>query len=335
MKALITAAFDEQALSLLRPCLEVTHESYRKTGKIYHDADEFIEKIRKEYAEVLVVEADLVHEEVFEACPLRVVGCCRGDPLNVSREAASLRGVPILYTPGRNAESVADLTIGFMLCLARNILPVNLGLRSGKIRFESTRDILQAFDQYGGFELGGCTIGLVGLGRVGRRVAERLRPFGPRILGYDPAVPEEAFQEIGVDPVSLPVLLESADIVSLHAALTPQTQRMIDEKALSRMKPTAYLVNTARSFLMDEKALLAALREGRLRGAALDVFDEEPIDSENPFLKLDNVLCTPHLGGATRDVVKRQSEMIAQDLLRYLNGERPHHVWNPEVLPPL
>lgn len=334
MRALITAAFDEPSLSLLRSRIEVTYESYRQTGKIYHDAEEFIEKIRKERAEILVVEADLVHEEIFEACPLRVVGCCRGDPLNISREAANRFGVPILYTPGRNAESVADLTIAFMLCLARNILPVNLGLRNGKIRFESTRDILQAFDRYGGFELGGCTVGLVGLGQVGKRVAERLKPFGPRILGYDPGVPEAVLRDIGVDPVSFSFLLENADIVSLHAALTPQTQRMIDEKALSRMKPTAFLVNTARSFLTDEKALLKALREGRLRGAALDVFDEEPIDSSNPFLELDNVLCTPHLGGAARDVVKRQSEMIAGDLIRYLSGERPWHVWNPEVLPP-
>lgn len=334
MRALITAAFDEQSLSLLRSRLEVTYESYRQTGKIYHDAEELIEKIRKEQAEILVVEADLVHEEVFEACPLRVVGCCRGDPLNVSREAANRCGVPILYTPGRNAEAVADLAIAFMLCLARNILPVNLGLRNGKIRFESTRDILRAFDRYGGFELGGCTVGLVGLGRVGRKVAERLKPFGPRILGHDPGLPEEALREIGVDPVPLTVLLEHSDIVSLHAALTPQTQRMIDEEALSRMKPTAFLVNTARSFLTDEKALLKALREGRLRGAALDVFDEEPIDSSLPFLELDNVLCTPHLGGATRDVIKRQSDTITADLLRFLNGERPCHVWNPEALPP-
>jgi len=333
MKAFITASFHEQGLRLLRPHMSIRYESYRDTGKLYFEPEDLIDKIRKEQADVLIVEADLVHEEVFQACNLRIVGCCRADPLNVSREAASERGIPIFYAPGRNADAVADLTIGLMLCLARNIVSVSFGLRSGKIQFESPEDIFKLFNQYGGFELGGVTVGLVGLGAVGRKVAERLKPFGSRVLVYDPYAAKQTLKSLGVESVSLKTLFEHSDIVSLHAAHTPETQGMIGEEAFSWMKPTAFLVNTARSFLTDEKALFKALKERRIQGAALDVFDEEPIQPDSPWLQLDNVICTPHLGGATRDVVRHQSEMVAGDIVRYLSGERPVHIWNPEVLP--
>jgi phosphoglycerate dehydrogenase-like enzyme len=332
MKALITASFHQAGLELLQPHMEIQYENYRETGKIYFDEEELIEKIRDTGTDVLIIEADLVHEEIFEACPLKIIGCCRGDPLNVSREAASERGIPIFYAPGRNAEAVADLTVGFMLSLARNIVTTNLRLRDGKLRIESTKDIMKVFNEYGGFELGSSTIGLVGFGAVARKVAERLRPFGARILVHDPYVQEETLRAAGVEPASLNQLLENADMVSLHCPETDKTQGMIGEKELALMKPSAYFINTARSFLTDEQALLSALQERGIQGAALDVFDEEPLQEDNPFLALDNVICTPHLGGATRDVVRHQSEMVANDIVRYLHDERPEHIWNPEIL---
>jgi autoinducer 2 (AI-2) kinase len=332
MKALITAPFHQAGLELLRPHMEIQYENYRETGKIYFDEEELIEKIRETQTDVLIIEADLVHEEIFEACPLKIIGCCRGDPLNVSREAASERGIPVFYAPGRNADAVADITLGFMLCLARSIVVTNLRLRDGKLRIESTKDIMKAFNEYGGFELGSATIGLVGFGAVGRKVAERLMPFGARILVHDPFVTDEALQAAGVGPASLSHLLEQADMVSLHCPETDETQGMIGEKELARMKPSAYFINTARSFLTDEEALLRFLREKRIQGAALDVFNEEPLQGDNPFLALDNVICTPHLGGATRDVVRHQSDMIAGDIVRYLRNEQPLHIWNPEIL---
>lgn len=332
MKALITASFHPTALEGLRPHMEIRHEDYRETGKIYFDEEELIQKIRETGADVLIVEADLVHEEVFEACPLRIVGCCRGDPLNVSREAASERGIPIFYAPGRNADAVADLTVGLLISLARNIVTTNLRLRDGTLRIESTGDILKVFHAYGGFELGSSTIGLVGYGAVARKVAARLKPFGPRILVYDPYVEEKLLRASGVEPASLDQLLENADMVSLHCPDTDETHHMIGEEQLARMKGSAYLVNTARSAVTDEKALLKALQERRIQGAALDVFDEEPLQEDNPFLALDHVICTPHLGGATRDVIRHQSEMVAGDILRYLRNEPPEHIWNPEIL---
>jgi phosphoglycerate dehydrogenase-like enzyme len=332
MKALITAPFHQAGLDLLEPHMEIQYENYRDTGKIYFDEEELIQKIRETGADVLIVEADLVQEEVFEACPLQIIGCCRGDPLNVSREAASEHGIPIFYAPGRNADAVADLTVGFMLSLARNIVTTNLRLRDGKLKIESTQDIMKVFNEYGGFELGSSTIGLVGFGAIGRKVAQRLKPFGARILVHDPYVDAEQLQAFGVEPSSLNHLLENADMVSLHCPETDETQHMIGEKEIARMKPSAYFINTARSFLTDEKALLRALQEGRIQGAALDVFNKEPIQEDNPFLALDHVICTPHLGGAAWDVVRHQSEMVAGDIVRYLRNEAPEHIWNPEIL---
>ena len=332
MKALITAPFHEEGLTKLRPHMEVQHENYRETGKIYFQEEELIEKIRETDADVLIVEADLVHEEVFDARLLRIIGCCRGDPLNVSQEDATKHGVPIFYAPGRNADAVADLTVGFMIDLARNTVAVNLRLRNGKIRIEDPKDIMKVFNEYGGYELGGSTVGLVGLGAVGKKVAERLRSFGARVLVFDPYVTVDALRECGAEATTLEDLLKDSDIVSLHCPETDETEGMIGEKEIALMKPTACFVNTARSFLTDEDALLKALQEGRIRGAALDVFNKEPLQGDNPFLELDTVICTPHLGGATRDVILHQSRMIADDIVRYLKKEKPLHIWNPEVL---
>ena len=332
MKALITASFHEGGLEALSPHMEIRYESYRDTGKIYFQEEELIAKLRETGADVLIVEADLVHEGVFEACPLKIIGCCRGDPLNVSREEASRRGIPIFFAPGRNADAVADLTLGFMIDLARNVSLVNARMRAGRILIEHPRDIVQVYNTYGGFELGGITVGLVGLGAVGRKVAGRLRGFGSRILAHDPFVPPETAADCGAELTTLEDLLRNADMVSLHCPESDETQRMIGEKEIALMKPTAFFINTARSILTDEEALLAALKEGRIQGAALDVFDDEPLQPDNPFLELENVLATPHLGGAARDVVRHQSRMISSDIVRYLNGEPPLHLWNPEAL---
>ncbi len=332
MKALITAEFHPVGIALLEPFMEVHCEGWRTTGKIYFDGEEFAEKINEVGADVLIVEADLVHEEVFSRCPLKIIGCCRGDPLNVLSDIATEKGIPVLYTPGRNADAVADLTIAFMLCLARNVVQVTTLLKGGLMHFENEKDILAVYNRYGGFELGGCTIGLLGLGAVGKKVAQRLVPFGARIIAYDPYVDANSLGSLPVEQVSLERLAEESDILSLHAALTEETHRIVSKAFISRMKPTAMLVNTARSFLVDEEALLSALREKRIAAAALDVLDEEPVQEDNPFLALDNVIVTPHIGGATRDVIRHHSEMVASDIVRYLKGERPHHIVNPQVL---
>jgi autoinducer 2 (AI-2) kinase len=332
MKALITAPFDPDCLDRLGAHMEVQHEDYRRTGKIYFDDEELVEKLDAVGADVLIVEADLVHEEVFEAYALKIIGCCRGDPLNISAGAATKQGVPIFYAPGRNADAVADFTLGLILSLVRNVVTMNLRLRGGQVSIESTKDIVEVFNQYGGYELASATVGLVGFGRVGRKVAQRLEPFGSRMIVYDPFVSPEELAVAGVMGTPLDDLLEQADVISLHVPENDDTHHLIGDREFRLMKPDALFVNTARSFVTDEQALLDSLREGRIGGAALDVFDEEPLQGDNPFLGLDNVICTPHLAGATRDVVRHQSEMITRDIIRYLGGKSPAHIWNPSVL---
>jgi phosphoglycerate dehydrogenase-like enzyme len=332
VKALVTASFSADALERLARHMQVVHEDWRQTQKIHFDGAKFAAKIREVGADVLIVEADLVHEEVLDNCTLRLIGCCRGDPINVGVERATALGIPVLFTPARNADAVADLTLGFMLALARNIYTVNFLLKSGQMTFEGTKDYLTAYERYGGFELGGVTVGVVGFGAIGRRVVARVRAFGSRVLVYDPFVEAAAIEAAGAEPAALDATVAQADVLTLHCPDTPENHRLINAARIGAMKRGAYFLNLARAALVDDDALYEALRDGRLAGAALDVFADEPVRPENRYVRLPNVLVTPHLGGATRDVIVHQSDMIVADVEAWLAGRRPTYVVNPRAL---
>ena len=309
--------------------MEVAHEDWRVRQAIYFDGSTFAERIRQLGADVLIVEADLVHAEVLESCPLRMIGCCRGDPVNIDLELATRKGIPVFHTPGRNADAVADITLAFMLMLARHLPQVAETFRGAGLAFERAGDFLEMYNRFTGVELGGQTVGLVALGAVGREVAARLRAFKARVLAYDPYVrqPPE-----GVELTGLEELLRASDFVSLHAPVTAETQNLVSRERLALMKPSAYFINTARAALTDEDALYEMLVAGRLAGAALDVLQNEPLQGGNRFLSLPNVIVTPHLGGATHDVVRHQSDIVVDAIESYLRGERPRWIANPEVL---
>jgi len=328
MRALITASFDPGALARLERHMSVVHEDWKTRHHIWFDGAEFAKHIAALGADVLVVEADLVQAEVFDAVSLRLVGVCRAEPVNIDLEAATRHGVPVFHTPGRNADAVADLTLCFLLMLARRLPAIDAAYRGGVGRIDPTTDYLEVFNRFAGLELGGRTVGIVGYGAVGREVVARLRPFKARILVCDPYVDSVPADVARSDFESL---LRESDFVSLHAAVTPETQGMLDADKLALMKPTAYLVNTARAALTDEDAVYDALRAGRLAGAALDVLCDEPLQPGHRFLALPNVICTPHIAGATLDVVRHQSEIIVEAIERHLRGERPRWVANPAV----
>src|SRR5215475_4005911 len=249
MRALITASFDPAAKARLARHMDVVHEDWKERQSIYFDGTEFARRIADVGADVLIVEADLVHAEVLDACPLRMIGVCRGDPVNVDLELATTKGIPVFHTPGRNADAVADLTVAFMLVLARHLPAVWGRYRSGEAtRVERASDYLEMYDRFTGVELGGCTIGLVGLGAVGREVAARLAAFKARVLAYDPYVLEPP---AGVTLCDLDTLMRDADVVSLHAPVTPETQRLVSAETLALMKPGALFINTARAALTD------------------------------------------------------------------------------------
>jgi D-3-phosphoglycerate dehydrogenase len=329
MRALITASFDDAAKARLGRHMDVVHEDWKARNHIYFDGAAFARRINEVGADVLVVEADLVHAEVLDACRLAMIGCCRGDPVNVDLALATEKGIPVFHTPGRNAHAVADLAVAFMLMLVRRMPLIDATYRGGRAgRVERASDFLELYKRFTGSELGGLTVGLVGLGAVGREVAARLVPFKARVLAYDPYV---ATPPAGVALAGLDELLAQSDVVSLHAPVTPETTGLLSRERLARLKPTAYVVNTARAALTDEDALYEMLRDGRLAGAALDVLATEPLQPDDRFLGLDTVIVTPHIGGATFDVTRHQSDIVVDAIERHLRGERARWVANPAV----
>jgi len=332
MKALVTASFHPDSLKRLRRRMEAVHDDWRVSRRIYFDAQQLIERIHAERADVLIVEADLAHDEVLDACALKMIGCCRGDPINIGIERASALGIPVFFTPGRNADAVADLTLGYMLALARHIVTVNVLLKNGSMRFQSTQDYLSVYDQYGGFELGGAVIGIVGFGAIGKAVAKRLHGFGAHTLAFDPYVPGEIVRAHHAEPVTLDALLARCDILTVHCPDLPETSGLIGPAQIQRLKKGALVLNLARAAVIDDDALYDALCSGHVAGAALDVFRDEPLQPDNRFVVLANVIASPHLGGATRDVVRHQGEMIVDDIEAYLDGRRPQRIANPQVL---
>lgn len=237
----------------------------------------------------------------------------------VDLDAATAQGVVVTNTPGANAQAVAELTIGLMLTLARHICAANQAVRQGE------------WPRYAGTGLQGKTVGLLGFGAVGREVAARLRPFGCRLLATDPHVTGAEADAYETRLVPLAELLPEADFISLHAALLPQTRGIVDRGFLQQMKPGSFLVNTARGELIDEGALLQALQEGMLAGAALDCFSQEPPAASHPLLRLPQVVLTPHSGAHTDQAMNRMGRMALESCLAVLQGDRPEQVVNPEV----
>ena len=261
-------------------------------------------------ADVLITEIEIVDAELLTALPaLRLVGTARGGPVNVDLAACAARGIPVLFTPARNADSVADFVLGVLLSTSRGIAASERHLRSqGWLVGEEL-----PYLHFRGRELSGLVLGLVGYGAVGRRVAQRARDgFGMTVAFTDPYV------EGGLP---LEELLDRCDVVSLHCPRSPETAALIDESALRRMRPGAVLINTAGGGMVDEDALVRALQDGHLSGAALDVFATEPLPGSSPLLTAPNLLLTPHLAGAALDVVRHHSELLCDDVERWLRGE--------------
>ncbi len=298
-------------------------ESERRLREYVGDPAEIARAVAGHHA--LVVHGAPVSAEVLDAAPLRLVCCARGGPVNVDVAAATERGIPLVNTPGKNAEAVAELTIAFALLLIRAVPQASRHLALGGGFAESVFEGREFF----GREAPSLTMGLVGLGHVGREVARRARALGFGVIGHDPQPPAAL---PGVELVSLDTLLDRSDVVSLHARLTPQNRHLFGWDAFTRMRPGSCFINTAREALVDEAALARALETGLLAGAALDVLEPAP-GGRHPLLSLPNVFVTPHIGGATAETLARGARRAVAAVADVLAGRIPSDVVNPEVLP--
>ncbi len=273
--------------------------------------------------EILVVHAAPVTEEVMMVSPnLKLICCARGGPVNIDIAAATRRKITVVSAPGRNAEAVADYVLGVIIILARGLTRANLFLRE-KRKFDRS-----TFESFFGHELGGKTLGLVGYGNVGSRVAKRALAFGMSILVYDPFVPKSKIEAPRIKTADLDTLISSSDFVSLHARESSENVDMFGKKQFELMKNGAYFINSARGSLLDEAALLDALTTKKIAGAALDVMKKEPVSPDNPLVSMDNVFITPHIAGASREVPLRGAEIIAMQIQNYISGEKMEGVMN-------
>jgi D-3-phosphoglycerate dehydrogenase len=297
-------------------------------------------------AAVVIVEGQQLGAPQFDGLPhLRLVVSVRGEPANVDLEEATRRGIPVVHAPGRNAESVAEFTIGVMIALLRHVVSTHQLVRSRALtevrpeRHRARRDVtwrpvdpaaVVPYEAFKGRALRSTVLGLLGLGAVGRRVAGLAGALGMPVIGHDPYVGGAVE---GVELVSFGELLQRCDVLSLHARGSGPP--LIGAGELGRLKPGAVVINTARAAILDYPALTAALADGSLAGAALDVYPDEPLTPDDPLLELGNVILTPHIAGASTDVVRQQWEILIPGLRSLLVAGRPEDapVRNPAALP--
>jgi D-3-phosphoglycerate dehydrogenase len=263
----------------------------------------------------------VTRDVLARATDLRVVGRAGTGVDNIDVEAATEAGIPVVNAPGGSAESVAELAVGLMLSLARRIPEADRTTKAGQWEKARLR----------GGELAGKVLGLVGSGRIGSLVARICQDIGMETVAYDPYVEPVAAQERGIWLASLEQVLERADFVSVHASLTEETHHMLSSAQFARMKPTAYLINAARGPIVEESALIEALRSGQIAGAGLDVFEREP-PADSPLLTMENVVLTPHIGAATEEAQRRTGLLVVEQVIKALAGDTPEFVVNPETL---
>lgn len=272
--------------------------------------------------------SDRIDREILEASPqLKVVSTYSVGYDHIDVSEATKRGIYVTYTPGVLTDATADATWALLMAAARRITEADKFIREGKWRIAWAPNMLVGEDVWG------RTLGIIGLGRIGSAVARRAKGFNMKVLYYDAIrASQEKEMELGVEYRPLEELLREADYVTIHVPGGKETYHLIDEQRLRLMKPSSYLINTSRGSTVDQRALVKALREGWIAGAALDVYEKEPIDHDDPLLKLDNVVLAPHIGSGSKQARFKMGETAAKNLISVLKGEKPPFLVNEDVL---
>lgn len=278
-------------------------------GAEVHQPEDYVIEACKD-ADIIVTQFFTITKKLIDSCPnLKAVCVLRGGYENINLDYLNEKNILVFNTPGRNANAVADFTLGMILSECRNIAKSHYELKQGRWNrnYPNSDNIPDLCDK---------TVGIIGYGNIGRKVAQRLKGFETNIVVYDPYLKDD---EDGIKKVSLEELFKISDIVTIHSRLTKETEKMVNKELLSLMKPTAYFINTARSGLVDEDALTEVLKDHKIAGAAVDVFEVEPPEKDYKFIGFDNVTVTPHLAGSTKDAFSHSPVLLAKQLQKVLN----------------
>jgi D-3-phosphoglycerate dehydrogenase len=322
-KVFITGSIHVDALNLLREIAEIKINPYSRILS----RKELISMVKEGIDALLVVDMEKIDKDVIEAAgsSLKIIARNGVGYDNVDVREATRRGVYVTITRDILSETVADLTFGLILCLARRIHEAHVFVKMGLWRELN-------INQFMGVDVNGKVLGIVGLGAIGKCVARRAKAFNMRVIYYDIIRRSDVERELNVEFKDLDELLSTSDYVSIHVPLTEETKVLIDRRRIGLMKETAFLINTARGAIIDRDALIEALMNRRIAGAALDVYWVEPIPQDDPILRLENILLTPHIGSATSECRRRMNIAAAEEIARCLRGEKPINIVNPEVL---
>jgi glyoxylate reductase len=271
--------------------------------------------------------SDRIDAEVFNAAPkLKIVSQLAVGFDNIDIPEATRRGIYVTNTPEVLTDTTADFAWALLMAAARRVVEADRYVRSGKWKVGWHPAMLSGRDIYN------ATIGIIGAGRIGYAVAKRATGFNMKILFYDVIPRPEIERDLGAKKVDLDTLLKESDFISIHVPLMKETHHLINAEKLKLMKKTVYVINNARGPVVDEKALYEALKEGRIAGAGLDVFEQEPTPIDNPLLRLENVVVAPHISSASLETRSRMSEMVADNLVKFFEGKAPPNLVNPDVM---
>ena len=314
-KVFLTEPIHQDGINLLKKEVDVIIGSSTDSETIIREAAE---------CHGIIIRSAKITGEIIKRLPnLKVIAKHGIGVDNIDLIAASELGILVVNAPEANIHSVAEHALGMILAATKNFVQLDNETRKGN--FYLRNKII-------GTEIKGKIVGLVGMGKIGLLLADKLRGLGVEFIGYDPYVDPSIAKKNGITLVeSLDDLLPQADIISIHTPLTNATRKMIGEKQFNMMKSSAYLINVSRGSIVDEQALYQALKTGQIKGAALDVFEEEPPAKDNPLFSLDNILVSPHNAALTEDALIAMAAHAAQGVLDYINGKRPKYVVNPQI----
>lgn len=334
-KVLFTAEADPQVLTALESECELELAGWN-TGDGVFDEETLIKRLKGKA--IFATSYDKVTRRVIEESPdLKLIVCTRANPVNVDWAAAKEKGIAVAFTPGRNSDVTAEFAVALLLNVARHITQANRAILDRSVVTDDStapgvkkEDVTwgavksrHPYTEFQGSQIRNKNAGIVGYGSIGRRVAAILRGFGANILVYDPYCSKVDIDCPGMRQVRFDELLREADFISCHMKVTPETTGIFNYEAFCRMKPTSYFINNSRGAVVVEQDLVRALRERRIGGAGLDVYEYEPLYAGHPFVsgELDNVVVTPHISGASPDAITNGTIMLVDEIQRFLHGE--------------